>query len=183
MRGSALLLRECARIFPHLRCLCVRRSACPVCLRVSVCAGTAVRGSVHVSRPCVTLCTRVGTVRTCSAQTTEGRGSGLCLGPGFPSDAVARLHPPVGTRGWVGRWRLSSHGYSEDRGILRCGPGHVYGEERTPGRGQIRCGRLSSPGPGKTEERNQLQGQGARRLGQSRGPKGVMGPGSFCAGS
>lgn len=64
--------------------------------------------------------------------------------------------------------------------MLRCGPGHVYGEERTPGRGQIRCG---SPGPGKTEERNQLQGQGARRLGQSRGPKGVMGPGSFCAGS
>lgn len=116
LRGSVLLLRECARIFPHLRCLCVRRSACPVCLRVSVCARTAVRGSVHVSRPCVTSCKRVGTVRTCSAQTTEGRGSGLCLGPGFPGDAVARLHPPMGTRGWVGRWRLSSHGYSEDRG-------------------------------------------------------------------
>lgn len=28
--------------------------------------------------------------------------------------------------------------------MLRCGPGHVYGEERTPGRGQIRCGRLKS---------------------------------------
>ena len=29
---------------------------------------------------------------------------------------LARPHPPVGTRGWVGKWHPRSHGYNEDRG-------------------------------------------------------------------